>query len=433
MSHQIDSQNTTKTWMELMNKGVTSAHAAARIAAHLEASGFTELKEADDWKLKPGQCAFIRRGDSSIIAFRVGEQAPEQSGFRIIGAHTDVPGLRLKPNGAYTQAGYRMLGVEVYGGPILASWTDRDLTLAGRVYLRPSKQNEAPKVKLVQMQRPLCRIPQVAIHLNRTVNDEGLKLNKQTQLPPLIGLDQGEPFDMATIKSLLADELGVNQDAILETILEVVDTQPATLYGLKQELVASGRIDNLAGCHACLMALQKVEAGKATQVAAFFDSEEIGSATYNGAGSNLLDVVLERISGNRPALLRALANTIMISNDGAHAVHPNYADLHEPRHKPVLNKGPVLKINANERYVTHGVGRAHFALLCEEAQVTYQKIVVRTDMPCGSTIGPALATRLGIVGLDVGIPMLSMHSIRETAGTSDQTDMIHVLAHHLQG
>ena len=420
----------TTELLRFLDTGITAVHAAGDVAARLDAAGFTRYDEAAAWTPAAGDCGYVVRGGTSVIAFRMGSQSPAEAGFRIVGAHTDVPGLRLKPNSPRVASGYRSLGVEIYGGPILASWTDRDLTLAGRVYLKNG--DDIPVMKLVDFHKPVCRIPQVAIHLNREVNSKGLLLDKQKHMPPVVGLDTGEPFTRETLTARVAGLLDVAPDTIVDYNLEVVDTQKAVVGGLDDELYFSGRIDNLGGSFTCLGALLEASHEPLrTQVMVLFDNEEIGSSTYNGAQSNFLDVVLERLAGGREAFLRSLPNTLLASNDGAHAVHPNYAELHEPNHKPLLNGGPVLKINANERYVTGSHGAADCIDLCARANAPLQKIVVRTDMPCGSTIGPIVSTRLGIAGFDLGLPMLSMHSIRETGGVKDADHMIAVLSAHL--
>ncbi len=421
----------TKDLLGFLDTGITANHAVVEIVSRLKKAGFTELDETKAWKPTKGKNYYVVRGGSSVIAFRLGKNAPADKGFRIIGAHTDVPGLRVKPNGAYTKEGYKLLGVEVYGGPILASWMDRDLTLAGKVFIKGAK-GALPVARLVNFEKPICRIPQVAIHLNRTVNSEGLKLNQQNHLPPLVGMDDGKPFDMEFLTKEIAKKLKVKAAEIVDFTLEVVDTQKAVTGGFDNEFYFAGRIDNLGGSYTSLSAMLEAPAtSQKNQVMVLFDNEEIGSSTLNGAASNFLDSVLERIAGGREQYLRALASTIMISNDGAHAVHPNYAEMHEPRHKPLLNKGPVLKINSKERYVTHSIGAPYFIDLCKSKGISMQKIVVRSDMPCGSTIGPIVSSRLGIDGLDVGLPMLSMHSIRETGGVKDTELMIQALKAHL--
>ena len=265
---------------------------------------------------------------------------------------------------------------------------DRDLTLAGRVFVR-HPTNPIPTGLLVDLETPVCRIVQPAIHLNRNVNDDGLKLNKQDHLPPIVGLDDGEPFTNESLYRRLGQVLDVDPDDIVSTTLELVDVQPPALVGLDKEFYSAARIDNLAGCHAALSALLDAATDtEVTQAIVLFDAEEVGSATLAGAVSNFLSAVLERIAGSRENTLRALAHSIQVSNDGAHAVHPNYANLHEPRHMPMLNAGPVIKINANERYATTGRTRAYFKELAHRADVNVQEFVVRTDMPCGSTIGP---------------------------------------------
>ena len=400
------SVETTMRLMDFLDKGVTSAHATAAAVAMLEEKGFKRFSERKGWVLPTGAKGYVVRDDSSIIAFRLGRRSPAENGFRIVGAHTDVPGLRVKPYGAYKKEGYKLLGVEIYGGPILASWLDRDLTLAGRAFIK-SDDGAAPQTRLFNFEKPLCRIPQVAIHLNRGVNDEGLKLNKQSHLPPLCGIDDGAPFEMENIRERIAALAACAPEDIIDFRLEAVDTQKAALCGFDGDFYASGRIDNLGGSFTSLQAfLSASESPEATQVLALFDSEEIGSATLNGAASNFIDVILERLAGNRENFMRALAGSIMISNDGAHAVHPNYAEMHEPKHKPLLNGGPVLKMNSNERYITQSAGAPYFINLCRMHDIPLQRIVVRSDLPCGSTIGPIVSSRLGVMGADIGLPKI---------------------------
>ena len=415
--------------LKLIDASPTPFHATSELAALLKAEGFAELQESNTWSLKKGGRYYVTRNDSSLVAFVVGSKLPEQAGFKIIGAHTDSPNLRLKPNPAYQKSGYVQLGVEIYGGVLLATWTDRDLSLAGRVVLK-SKQGQ-PVSRLLKIEKPLLRIPQLAIHLNREVNENGLLLNKQTHLPPILQMAEKNLSSEKVLKELVARELKCKAVEIISLDLALYDVQASTFAGPNDEFLFAPRLDNLASCHAATLAL--LEASKqdsATRVLAFYDHEEVGSETAQGGGSPFLKDTLERMvmdsKNPREALMRAIAHSIFISADMAHAVHPNYADKHEGQHMPLINAGPVIKTNASQRYATEGMSSAHFELLCRRAGVNVQKFVVRSDMGCGSTIGPITAANLGIRTVDVGNPMLSMHSIREMAGSEDHGDLIEV-------
>jgi len=422
--------------LRFIDSSPTSAHAALESARILKQAGFSPLNEKDTWNISPavGDRHYVIRNQSAVLAFRVGRRPPETAGFRIIGAHTDFPGLRLKPNGVYSKNGYIQLGVEVYGGPILATWTDRDLGLAGRAAVRNDDGSIA--IHLFNLNRPLCRIPNVAIHMNRDVNDEGLKLNKQDNLPPVIALGDDSSLESAPLTKLVAEEIGIAPEKILDIRLEVVDIQPGSIGGLNGEFVFSGRIDNLASCHAAVTALISAPNDTPfTQVVALFDNEEVGSQTVSGAASRFLDNVLERLCMTSPspreAFFRSTDLSIMVSADGAHAVNPNYPEAHDPRHLPILNGGPVLKVNAQERYTTEIEALAHLRSCAERSNIKLQTFVARSDKPTGSTIGPMTASRLGIKSVDIGTPMLSMHSIREMGGGNDQEMMISLLKEHL--
>ena len=416
--------------MEYIEASPTAAHATAVAAQQLDAAGFTRVEEGDAWDLHPGDRFHVVRGHTSLIAGQVGTAPPAEAGFRLIGAHTDSPGFRVKMHNPIRREGFVQLGVEIYGGPILASWADRELGIAGRLLVKA--EDGALESVLVRLDKPIARIPLLAIHLDREVNDKGLKLDAQRHLPPVIGLDGGD----AVLTEELAEAAGVNAADIADLWLELFDLQPPTLGGLEQEFVFTPKIDNLAGCHAGLEALLAAEQpAPFGKLVALFHSEEVGSSTPEGAGSTLLGTVMERLcfGGERPRedYLRALSRTILASVDGAHAVHPSYADKHEPEHKPTLNGGPVVKINAKERYATTLDMRGYMADCAERAGVPLQHYIHRTDLPCGSTIGPISATRLGVATADLGSPMLSMHSVREMGGTLDQDYMIRMLKEHL--
>jgi len=426
-------RETTLDLIDFISESPTAAHAVVEATQRLETAGFKKLEEADAWRLQPGDAFYVVREHHALVAGRVGSDPPAEAGFRLAGAHSDFPGLRLKPNALYSGSGYMQMGVEVYGGPLLATWTDRDLTLAGKLFLRQG--DGPPRVVLFRGDRPLCRIPQLAIHFNREVNDQGLKLDRQKHLPPIFGIGGDEALKDEPLLRYCAERADVAREDIVAADLEVVDPQPPALGGLQQDLYFAPHIDNSAGCHAVLEALIGADdPGKVTRVIAIFDSEEVGSQTLGGAGSFFLDAVLERLclDDERPreALHRALARSYLASVDGAHAVHPNYADFHDPRHQCKLNGGPVIKVNAQQRYATSAQSGHWFEYCAQRAEVPLQHYIHRTDLASGSTIGPMTATRLGVRTVDVGNPMLSMHSIRETGGVNDQIFMIQALLQH---
>jgi aspartyl aminopeptidase len=388
--------------------------------------GYSELRESDAWELTNNSKHFVTRNDSSLIAFIVGTKTKDASGFKIIGAHTDSPNLKLKPNPSFEKNGCLQLGVETYGGVLLTTWTDRDLSLAGRVIIKGKKQ---PQSKLILFDEPLLRIPQLAIHLNRDVNEKGLTLNKQNHLPPIFSLSDKKGSNKNLLEKRVSQKLKCKSADILNMELSLYDTQSGAIGGAEGEFIFSSRLDNLASCHAALQALTESKTkDPMTRVIAFYDDEEVGSDSAQGAGSPFLKDVLERLTlesdNPRETFFRSMANSFFISADMAHAVHPNYPEKHDPQHMPVLNGGPVIKCNSNQRYATEGVSSAWFEMLCKKAGIPVQKFVVRSDLGCGSTIGPITAANLGIRTVDVGNPMLSMHSIREMAGTKDHLPLI---------
>lgn len=407
-------------------------HACAEAVRRLGEAGFSRLDEGEPWTLRAGHGYFVTRADTTVVAFRVGKDAPATTGFRVVGAHVDSPNLRVKPRPETTTLGYRQLGVEVYGGAILASWLDRDLGLAGRVTIAAPG---GPKSRLVTIRRPIARVPNLAIHLNRKINDDGLKVDKQRHLPPILGLDDTSGGGAWSLRNLLAAELSVDPRDVLTFDLGLFDTQPSALGGLHEEFVFAPRLDNLGSSHAGLTALleatRAVRSPASSWVLALYDHEECGSQSHQGAMGTVLRDVLTRIAATHPqapadadAAFRAFARSFMVSADMAHAVHPNHPELHEPEHRPFLNRGPVVKRNENQRYATDGDTAATFVALCREAGFEPQVFVSRTDLPCGTTIGPIAAAASGVPVVDVGNPMLSMHSIRECCGTYDQDLMV---------
>ena len=412
--------------LEFIYHSPTPFHAVEEMKSKLIEQGYSELRESDAWELTNNSKHFVTRNDSSLIAFIVGTKTKDASGFKIIGAHTDSPNLKLKPNPSYEKNGYLQLGVETYGGVLLTTWTDRDLSLAGRVIIKGKKQ---PQSKLILFDEPLLRIPQLAIHLNRDVNEKGLTLNKQNHLPPIFSLSDKKGSNKNLLEKRVAQKLKCKSADILNMELSLYDTQSGAIGGAEGEFIFSSRLDNLASCHAALQALTESKTkDPMTRVIAFYDDEEVGSDSAQGAGSPFLKDVLERLTlesdNPRETFFRSMANSFFISADMAHAVHPNYPEKHDPQHMPVLNGGPVIKCNSNQRYATEGVSSAWFEMLCKKAGVPVQKFVVRSDLGCGSTIGPITAANLGIRTVDVGNPMLSMHSIREMAGTKDHLPLI---------
>lgn len=417
--------------LAFVGESPTPFHAVSSASARLASAGFRPLAEGDDWSsLAPGRYAFAH-GGSSMLAFVIPE-GKRVAGFRIVGAHTDSPNLRLKPAPEYKKEGYAQLGVEVYGGAMLNSWLDRDLSLAGRVFVK----GDAARVEshLVRFHRPVLRVAQLAIHLDRDVNEKGVVLNRQEHLAPIFGLDREGAKGLA---AMLAEEINVEAERIVGSELMLYDVVAPTRGGRDEEMIFSARLDNLAMSHAAVRALiDATESPSARDdlvpIAALFDHEEVGSETAYGAHSGFLPRALERIvlarGGSREDYHRALAGSLCVSADMAHAVHPNYESRHESRHKPVLNGGPVVKMNSQQRYATSGATAALFRDLSARADVPVQHYAHRTDLPCGSTIGPIASTLLGIRTVDVGNPMLSMHSVRELGGAKDPAMMTRVLA-----
>ncbi|MEM7434978.1 MAG: M18 family aminopeptidase [Myxococcota bacterium] len=399
----------------------TPFHAVAETEVRLRNAGYRELVESEPWDLAPGDKVYIVRGGGSLAAFHLGSEPAADAGFRLVGAHTDSPNLRIKPNPERVHSGYAQLGVEPYGGVLLHTWLDRDLSLAGRVCLRDGSH------QLIDVKKPVLRIPSLAIHLNREVNKKGLLLNAQKHLSPLAGLAPSGAFDFT---ALLEAELdGAGADDVAAWDLMTYDTQPSALGGTNDELVQAPRLDNLASCHAaCAALLATSGALEPTRGIVLYDHEEVGSRSAQGAASDFVRSALTRLCGsNLESYHRAIAQSFLVSADMAHAVHPNYADVHEPQHQPVLGGGPVIKINVNQSYATDGQSWASFEGWAREAEVPTQRYVVRSDMGCGSTIGPITAAELGIRTADVGNPMLSMHSCREVAAAADVPRMIAVL------
>lgn len=404
--------------LDFLQAAPTPWHATACMAERLEAAGYRRLQETDAWQLEPGERVYATRNDSSIVALQL--PAAGLSSLRMIGAHTDSPCLRLKPNAAQTAGGWLQLGVEVYGGALLAPWFDRDLGLAGRVHVRHG--DGRIEGVLLNVARPIAIVPSLAIHLDREAN-KGRTINPQTEMPPV--LMQGE--ETADFERLLAtwvaEQHGFDSVEIVDFELCFYDVQPPSRVGVREELLASARLDNLLSCFIGLEALL-ASGGQEGALLVANDHEEVGSASACGAQGPFLEDVLRRVNEQLgtpgdEGFVRLIQASRMISCDNAHALHPNFADKHDKAHGPALNGGPVIKVNANQRYATSSATAAMFRELCRQAEVPVQAFAVRADMGCGSTIGPITATELGVPTLDVGVPQWAMHSIRETAGAQD--------------
>jgi aspartyl aminopeptidase len=406
-------------------------HAVAEAAARLEGAGFSRLEETDAWDTEPGGRYVVR--DGSLIAWYLPPDAPAWRPFRIAGSHTDSTGFRVKPAPDTGGEGWRQVAVEVYGAPIYASWTDRDLGLAGRLVLRDGTES------LVNAGRPLLRIPLLAIHLDREVN-QSARFNPQTQLMPIWGLGRAGHGELV---EFLAAEASVPVGQVVGWDLMPYDVTAPTYLGRDRELVASARLDNLSSVHASISALIDAASRSATAaeppipVIAALDHEETGSVSASGASGPFLETVLARLvearGGGVEARARAFAGSVVGSTDLAHAVHPNYPEKHDPDHRPRINAGPALKLNANQHYATDGATRAVWLRACAAAGIPVQDFVSRNDVRCGTTIGPLTAARLGIPTFDVGIPSLGMHSIRELCGADDPWRLAAGLAEFLSG
>jgi aspartyl aminopeptidase len=397
-------------------------HAVASSRDRLLAAGWTSVSETDTWDTDlPARGLVVRGG--ALIAWRVPDGAPPHAAVRLVGAHTDSPGLRVKPRPDVGHLGWRQLAVEVYGGILANSWLDRDLGVAGRLVLRDGTTVD------VAVLEPVARVPQLAIHLDREIGERGLLLDKQQHLTPVWGTGSVAPGDFTR---WIAGHAEVDPDTISSWELCLTDITAAAVLGADGSLLASGRLDNQLSCWAATTALAAgTDAGGTIDVIALFDHEEVGSESATGAAGPLLETVLERLvtarGGSRDDLHRCLAASACVSADNAHAVHPNYPERHEPGHRPLVGGGPAVKVNANQRYATSAETAALFQQACDDAGVPWQVFVSRNNMPCGSTIGPITATRLGIATVDVGVPQLSMHSARELCGVADPLHLVAAL------
>lgn len=446
-----------REFVHFLNESPTPYHVVQSLKKQLTSSGFRELRESEDWgrKIQLGDKYYVTRNESSLIAFAIGGRWAPGNPIAITGAHTDSPVLRVKPISKRSQEGYLQVGVECYGGGIWHTWFDKDLALAGRVFVENSQGETVSK--LVNLKRPLLKIPTLAIHLDRAVNEK-FEFNKEAQLLPVAGLadsnsNNAEPNKSSGFESLksiverhhedlldlVAQDLQLNSvNQIVDFELILYDHENATLGGIHDEFVFSGRLDNSTSCFTSLYGLidsckesQSLLEDEGIRLMACFDHEEIGSQTGQGADSTFLPNVLNRLNqftgktqesqvlATQTALMRSCANSFFLSSDVGHAVHPNYASKYESNHKPHINKGPIIKINANQRYMTNSPGIVLIKKIADRAKVPLQLFVVANDSSCGSTIGPILASKTGIRTLDIGNPVLSMHSIREMGGSDD--------------
>jgi aspartyl aminopeptidase len=415
-----------------LDSAVSPAHAVNEVIRRLEQANFQPLDERTPWSFQPGQRSFVTRGTGSIVAIEAGQSPPSEAGFVVIGAHTDSPNLRLRPNFDVHSQGHALLSVEPYGSPLLHTWLDRDLGVAGTLVVAGTGP------VLYRCLDPVARISSLAIHLNRDVNQQGLKLDAQLHLRPTVALDSSgnerAPLWDAILKDL-SKRLGrsVELGDILAFDLGLFDEQATRFVGANRELLTSGRLDNLASCHGAITALLSAAAvGAATRVVVLYDHEEVGSRSSAGAQSPLLSDVLSRVAAaaapqDREAYARAQARSLLLSADMAHAVHPNYGDKHDEEHRPRLGQGPVLKLNVNQSYATDIGAMAAVENAARAANCVLQKFVSRNDIPCGSTIGPITAARTGIRTADIGAPLLSMHSCREVMAESDIAPTIQLM------
>ncbi len=400
------------------------------MAILLDEAGFQRLDSSDSWNLHKNSRYYVSRNDSALIAFNTGAGDLPDSGFRIAGAHTDSPCLKIKPHADVSSQGYAQLGIEVYGGALLHPWFDRDLSIAGRV----NYENVDGSISsiLVDLKDPVAFIPSLAIHLDTKAND-GRLINKQKELPPiLLQLDADEKFNFEDyLLEHLQTELGcLNVGAILSHELLLYDTHAPALVGLRKQFISSARLDNLLSCYVALHSLIESK-DETASVLVCNDHEEVGSISASGAEGPFLKSILQRMlesedqseRSSAASFDRAIQNSVLLSVDNAHGVHPNFPDKHDIAHSPMLNAGPVIKINANQRYASNSESIALLKSICNRLDISHQSFVMRSDMACGSTIGPITSALLGISTVDIGIASFAMHSIRESAGIADVESM----------
>lgn len=418
----MDNKSFAKNLLNYIYDSPTAFNAVKTSKELLDNNGFKELKMTEKWELQINGRYYITKNSSAIIAFVVNSQNIEEQGFRIIGSHSDSPSFRIKPKAEMvSENSYLKLNTECYGGPILNTWLDRPLAIAGRVVTK-GEDILNPKEEIININKPLCIIPNIAIHMNRTVN-EGYALNKQKDMLPLVGLiNESLEKDNFLINEIVK-ELDVKKENIIDFDLFLYEYEKGSLIGPNEEFISSSRLDNLSMAHASLYGLIDSQNNKGINIVSVFDNEEVGSSTKQGADSNMMLNMLERISialgKNRDEFLRSLYSSFMISADLAHAVHPNMGEKHDPTNRPVMGKGPVIKINANQSYTSDAHSVSVYKMICNEIDIPYQEFVNRSDERGGSTIGPISSTHIDIPSVDVGSPILAMHSIRELASVED--------------
>jgi len=412
-----------KRLINFLDASPVNFFAVKNIASELEAKGFRRIDPTLPLgEIKAGDQLFVTKNDSSIYAFRVGNKKLSEAGFRMICAHCDSPTFRIKPNAEMTcEGGIVKLNTEVYGGPIMSTWFDRPLTLAGRVIVR-GKDALNPETLLLHIKRPLLQISNLAIHFNRQVND-GVKLSKQKDMLPILGMVTSQLEVGNLLMNTICEELNIKKEEILDFDIYLADATPACTFGVHDELLSSGRLDDLSMCYAGLEALLANDTSDSTQVLAIFDNEETGSQTKQGAGSPFLASILQRLAlaqgDNIEGFYQAVERAFMVSADNAHAWHPNYSEKYDPTNHPVLGGGPVIKFNAAQKYASDAVSAAVFAEICNEAGVPCQRFVNHSDVAGGSTLGNILASSIPLRGVDMGNAILAMHSCRETGSVVD--------------
>jgi aspartyl aminopeptidase len=419
----MQTYNMIKRLLDFLNASPVNFLAAKNIATYLEQAGYRRFDpQMPIGEVKAGDKLYVTKNDSSVYAFHIGLKSLAEAGFRMICAHCDSPTFRIKPNAEMTcEGGIVKLNTEVYGGPIMSTWFDRPLTIAGRVIVR-SEDALSPRTLLLHVKRPLLQISNLAIHFNRQVND-GVKLSKQKDMLPILGIVTSEMERGNLLMNIICKELNIQQKEILDFDLYLADATPACTFGVHDEFLSSGRLDDLSMCFAGLEAMIATETTDITKVLAIFDNEETGSQTKQGAGSPFLSMMLKRIalaqSGTEEAWYQAVERAFMISADNAHAWHPNYSEKYDPTNHPVLGRGPVIKFNAAQKYASDAVSAAVFAEICREAGVPCQRFVNHSDVAGGSTLGNILASSIPLRGVDMGNAILAMHSCRETGSTAD--------------
>ena len=420
----MEYSNFNQSLLSFLQESPTPFHATNSMRQALTDAGFIELLEEESWVIDEGGKYFVTRNESSLIAFTTPQLDFHLSGWRMIGAHTDSPCLKLKPNAHVKRHGHHQLGVEVYGGVLLHTWLDRDLSIAGRVSYK-NQQGDISS-RLVDFKDPIAVVPNLAIHLNRKAN-ESFSVNPQQEILPILCGAENE-FDLQALLKTQVEKQhpGVHVANVLDFELSLYDTQPPALVGLHQEYICSARLDNLLSCFVGMQALLDSDMQRPSLLICT-DHEEIGSLSACGANGPFLDDVLRRLSPNPEQYVQAMQRSMLVSADNAHALHPNYANMHDANHAPTINQGAVIKINANQRYATNSETASVYRDIASEENYTVQSFVVRSDMGCGSTIGPITAGEIGVPTIDIGLPTFGMHSIRELAGSHDAHGLYKVL------